>query len=161
MGEAKKTAWQVTGGAGKEQYAITRCPSELNDLLTVEIEASLDSTKATFDKVVSALRWLGTNGLRTLMQFWFQKNPMFWLPTGWVPYYAEWLLSFPRAPLGSVSIQAWALACGSVILLVSDATIAGVGLFMTGNTASQQKRKEEPLKSSVGSEKVAESKKEL
>lgn len=95
------------------------------------------------------------------MQFWFQKNPMFWLPTGWVPYYAEWLLSFPRAPLGSVSIQAWALACGSVILLVSDATIAGVGLFMTGNTASQQKRKEEPLKSSVGSEKVAESKKEL
>lgn len=45
-----------------------------------------------------------------------------------MPYYAEWLLSFPRAPLGSVSIQAWALACGAVILLVSDALVAIVAL---------------------------------
>jgi tail-anchored protein insertion receptor len=55
---------------------------------------------------------------------------MFWLPQGWVPYYAEWLLSFPRAPLGSVSIQAWVLACGAVILLVSDAIVATIRLVM-------------------------------
>lgn len=54
---------------------------------------------------------------------------MFWIPKGWVPYYAEWLLSFPRAPLGSVSIQAWVLACGAVILLVSDALVAMVALL--------------------------------
>ncbi len=62
---------------------------------------------------------------------------MFWIPKGWVPYYAEWLLSFPRAPLGSISIQAWALACGAIILLVSDAIIALVALF-SGMGAAQK-----------------------
>lgn len=55
---------------------------------------------------------------------------MFWLPKGWVPYYAEWLLSFPRAPLGSVSIQAWSLACAAVVLLVSDAIVAVIALVV-------------------------------
>jgi hypothetical protein len=72
---------------------------------------------------------------------------MFWLPQGWVPYYAEWLLSFPRAPLGSVSIQAWVLACGAVILLVSDAIIATIELVMEMNSNRGQKIKAEPMKS--------------
>lgn len=74
---------------------------------------------------------------------------MFWIPKGWVPYYAEWLLSFPRAPLGSVSIQAWALACGAVILLVSDAIAAAVALAAT-SAQPAPKRKEEPLKAASG-----------
>src|ERR1700709_1600592 len=94
-------------------------------------ESSLDSTKTTFDSAINTLRWLGTNGLRMLLQFWFSKQPMFWIPSGWVPYYAEWLLSFPRAPLGSISIQAWVLACGAIILLVNDALVAIVGLAMS------------------------------
>jgi tail-anchored protein insertion receptor len=71
---------------------------------------------------------------------------MFWLPQGWVPYYAEWLLSFPRAPMGSVSIQAWVLACGVVILLVSDAIIAIIGLLMETRSNSRQKAKADPMK---------------
>jgi hypothetical protein len=71
---------------------------------------------------------------------------MFWLPQGWVPYYAEWLLSFPRAPLGSISIQAWVLACGAVILLVSDAIIATIGLLMEMGSNLGQKTKAEPVK---------------
>lgn len=55
---------------------------------------------------------------------------MFWIPSGWVPYYAEWLLSFPRAPLGSVSIQSWTLACGAIILLVNDALFGAIGLAL-------------------------------
>jgi tail-anchored protein insertion receptor len=70
---------------------------------------------------------------------------MFWLPQGWVPYYAEWLLSFPRAPLGSVSIQAWVLACGTVILLVSDAIVATIRLVMETSTRTAQKAKTEPM----------------
>jgi hypothetical protein len=70
---------------------------------------------------------------------------MFWLPQGWVPYYAEWLLSFPRAPLGSVSIQAWVLACGAVILLVSDAIVAMIRLVMETSPRSTQKVKVEPM----------------
>jgi len=71
---------------------------------------------------------------------------MFWLPQGWMPYYAEWLLSFPRAPLGSVSIQAWVLACGVVILLVSDAITATIGLVIEMNSNRGQKSKAEPMK---------------
>lgn len=115
-------------------------------MLIINPEKTLDSTKTTFDSTVSTLRWIGTNGLRMLLQFWFQKQPMFWIPKGWVPYYAEWLLSFPRAPVGSISIQAWALACGAVILLTSDAIAAIVGLALTARS-STQKRKEEPSRS--------------
>lgn len=85
-----------------------------------------------------------------LLQFWFSRQAMFWLPKGWFPYYAEWLLSFPRAPLGSISIQAWALACAAVILLVSDALVAVVALVLgarTGGVEGQKTKKmEEPMK---------------
>ena len=63
-----------------------------------------------------------------------------------MPYYAEWLLSFPRAPLGSVSIQAWVLACGAVILLISDAILATIGLVMEMNSNPGQKTKAEQMK---------------
>jgi hypothetical protein len=93
---------------------------------------------------------------------------MFWLPQGWVPYYAEWLLSFPRAPLGSVSIQAWVLACGAVILLISDAIVAAYGIWMEMNSNAGQKTKAEAMKfteNASTTEKAAgkpnESKKEL
>ena len=82
---------------------------------------------------------------------------MFWIPKGWAPYYAEWLLSFPRAPLGSISIQAWALACGAIILLVSDAITAIVGLVLTSKT----KTKGAPMKVPAAPQALDESKKEL
>jgi len=46
------------------------------------------------------------------------------LPKGWVPYYVEWLLSFPRAPLGSISVNLWFIACASVISMASEAVVA-------------------------------------
>lgn len=71
---------------------------------------------------------------------------MFWIPKGWVPYYAEWLLSFPRAPLGSISIQAWSLACAAIILLVSDALVATLALVMGADNGPAQKKEGEPMK---------------
>jgi tail-anchored protein insertion receptor len=71
---------------------------------------------------------------------------MFWLPEGWVPYYAEWLLSFPRAPLGSISIQAWFVACGAVILLASDAILATIKLLVEATARQPQKSKGNPIK---------------
>jgi tail-anchored protein insertion receptor len=114
-------------------------------------ENSLDTSKAKFDSFVSTLRWICINGLRLFLQFWYAKQPMFWLPHGWIPYYAEWLLSFPRAPLGSISIQAWQLACTSVILLVSDAIVAVIALVVPA-----QKEKEKPMKH-AGKKPTAES----
>ncbi|KAH7125423.1 CHD5-like protein-domain-containing protein [Dendryphion nanum] len=94
-----------------------------------KIDNSLRTHQNTFNSAVSTLRWLGTQGLRFILQFWFSKSPMFWIPQGWVPYYVEWILSFPRAPLGSVSINIWGIACASIIALVGEAITASYVLI--------------------------------
>ena len=128
----------------------------------MQIESSIETTKATFDSAVSSLRWLGTNGLRMLLQFWFQKQPMYWIPKGWVPYYAEWLLSFPRAPVGSISIQVWSVACMAVIVLVSDALVAAVALAVgVGAAQNKEKNKGEPMKVPAEKATMEQEKKEL
>ena len=66
---------------------------------------------------------------------------MFWLPYGWFPYYAEWLLSFPRAPLGSVSIASWQVACTGVVSLLSDTIVAIFGLILSSRQAEPQPTK--------------------
>jgi tail-anchored protein insertion receptor len=67
---------------------------------------------------------------------------MFWLPKGWFPYYAEWVLSFPRAPMGSVSIVSWQMACTVVIKLISDTIMSILGLILG---AKLQKREKQPV----------------
>ena len=57
---------------------------------------------------------------------------MYWIPRGWVPGYVEWLLAFPKAPTGSVSIVTWDLACQCVILMVKRAVGATWMLAMDG-----------------------------
>lgn len=49
---------------------------------------------------------------------------MFWIPQGWVPGYVEWILAFPRAPTGSISMQVWWIACATVIHMVGEAVVA-------------------------------------
>lgn len=73
-----------------------------------------------------------------------------------MPYYAEWLLSFPRAPVGSISIQAWSLACAAIILLVSDALVATVALVMGSEKGPAEKVKGEPMK--LGADKTSSEK---
>ena len=73
---------------------------------------------------------------------------MFWIPAGWVPYYVEWILSFPRAPLGSVSINVWGIACASTIALVAEAIAAAWVLIMhkpTPVASDKQRRKQEAM----------------
>lgn len=85
------------------------------------------------------------------------------MPQGWVPYYAEWLLSFPRAPLGSVSVNVWALACAAVILLAHDAIVAVVALMSTSatrETSGKEKKQGVKVPAATG-EKVKDGKKEL
>lgn len=65
---------------------------------------------------------------------------MFWIPQGWLPSYVEWLLAFPRAPTGAVSIQVWWLACANVIQLVLEVASA-LYAFWIGNTANGAQRK--------------------
>lgn len=121
---------------------------------------SIQSYRSTFDKAMTAARWLGTNGLRALLQFWYQKEPMFWMPKRWVPIYIEWILSFPRAPIGSVSIQMWAISCGTVIRLVGAALVAAWVLMKTSKGKERQKVKVS-AGSAAGTGRSGESKKEL
>ena len=47
------------------------------------------SFRSTFDSIVSKLRWLGTQGVNFFLNSWYAKQPMFWLPVGWIPYHAD------------------------------------------------------------------------
>lgn len=52
----------------------------------------------------------------------------------------EWILSFPRAPLGTVSIQTWGAACAVTISVAGDAVGSVVVNMKTKNgvKSSQQ-----------------------
>ncbi|KAF2736432.1 CHD5-domain-containing protein [Polyplosphaeria fusca] len=93
-------------------------------------DGSVRSHQTKFFSTLSTVRWVTTSGARLSLQFWYSKKPMFWLPQGWVPVYVEWLLSFPRAPKGSISINIWDIACASMIALISEALTA-VYVLMT------------------------------
>ncbi|KAK1240086.1 hypothetical protein MKX08_007528 [Trichoderma sp. CBMAI-0020] len=123
-----------------------------HDKLLEQLEASkkeLDSARSSFDKALTALRFLLTRAPQYIIPFWYATQPMFWLPHGWFPYYAEWIISFPRAPLGSVSIASWQLACAGILALLIDAFAAVFGL------AQGTKQKEAPVPA-AGAEKSKE-----
>ncbi|KAJ5179699.1 Protein g.t1.c1 [Penicillium capsulatum] len=81
----------------------------------------ISSQKSSFEWTVKSARWLSTNGLKMFLQFWYSKTPVFALPQDWFPYYVQWILSFPRAPLGSVSIHIWSNVCATAIAVVAEA----------------------------------------
>jgi tail-anchored protein insertion receptor len=102
----------------------------------------MESSRAQFDKYLTAARLVLTKAPQYLVPFWYAKEPMFWLPYGWFPYYAEWIVSFPRAPLGSVSVASWQLACTGMIALLFDLITGIYGLVFA------VKQKETPMKAS-------------
>ncbi|CAK7274897.1 GET complex subunit get1 [Sporothrix epigloea] len=112
-----------------------------------ELEANkrtLDTGRRSFDTTMTALRFIFTRGLQFLLPFWYAREPMFWLPHGWFPGYAEWLVAFPRAPRGSVSIASWQVACTVVLSLLKDTILALVALLQeTLKTAKPVEAKKE------------------
>ncbi|GAQ37288.1 guided entry of tail-anchored proteins factor 1 [Aspergillus tubingensis] len=87
-------------------------------------DKQLSSQKTSFDWGVKIVRWFGTSGLKFFLQFWYSKTPVFHLPEGWLPYYVAWVLSFPRAPMGSVSIQIWSNVCATAITTMAEVVTA-------------------------------------
>lgn len=111
-------------------------------------EKSMESSRSKFDSALTVGRLVLTRAPQYILPFWYAKQPMFWLPHGWFPYYAEWIISFPRAPLGSVSIASWQLACTAIVALVSD-TLRGIFGVLFGRSAAikaNRKAKETPVK---------------
>ncbi len=83
---------------------------------------------------------------------------MFWLPLGLVPWYIEWILSFPRAPIGSVSIHIWGIACLTVVQLVGAAVVA---VLVLESKAPQAGKREQPIAVGAGKSGEKSGKKEL
>ncbi|PSS20525.1 hypothetical protein M430DRAFT_75778, partial [Amorphotheca resinae ATCC 22711] len=124
-----KVRKEMNATSSQDEFAKWAKLRRQHDKLLEQLEKAKsysDAKKAAFDSAVSTVRWTATNGLRMFLQYKYLRTPMFWIPQGWVPYYAEWLLSFPKAPLGSISINVWTLACTAAISLVSDALVAVV-----------------------------------
>ena len=112
-------------------------------------EKSMESSRSKFDNALTVGRLVLTRAPQYILPFWYAKQPMFWLPHGWFPFYAEWIISFPRAPLGSVSIASWQLACTAVVTLVSDLLRGIFGTIFGSRPEAKttgQKVKEQPVK---------------
>ncbi|KAI8956006.1 CHD5-like protein-domain-containing protein [Xylaria longipes] len=103
-----------------------------------KLKASHDASKAKFDRTAGIIRWPATSGVKFILPWIYGKEPMFWLPSGWFPYYVEWILSFPRAPLGSISIVSWQTACAAAVLLFSDAIKAAIVSALGAKSAQKQ-----------------------
>ena len=103
------------------------------------------STRASFDSRANIARWGATSGLRFFLQFWHSTTPIFTIPKGWVPWYVEWTLAFPRAPSGSISINVWSAACATVFALLSDMAAYALLQFQAQRQDGTGKRREQPF----------------
>lgn len=79
-----------------------------------------------------------------------------------MPGYIEWILAFPRAPTGSISMQVWWIACTTFIALVSEAGVALYTLVQRQGQKTDSRREPMAFKSGPTSEKTdTDEKKEL
>ncbi|KAL1977987.1 hypothetical protein VTN31DRAFT_846 [Thermomyces dupontii] len=117
---------EMNSTSSQDEFAKWAKLRRRHDKTLEEFEAlnrAIGAKRSSFDWTIRTTRWLSTTGVRLLLQMYYSKTPMFDLPQGWFPYPIEFVLSMPRAPLGTVSIQVWGFACGKVISLVGDAVI--------------------------------------
>ncbi|KAL1999847.1 hypothetical protein VTN02DRAFT_3890 [Thermoascus thermophilus] len=129
---------EMNATSSKDEFAKWAKLRRRHDKAMEEFEAMnkiLNANKTSFDWTVKIARWLSTNGFQLFLQFYYSKTPVFELPPGWVPYYVQWLLSFPRAPLGTISIQVWSSACAAAIAVIGELLSASLASVRTARTA--------------------------
>jgi len=132
-GEIVTMRRELTATSSQDEFAKWAKLKRSLDKKTEEFEKAnmaVNSVKTIFESQASIVRWTLTNGLKLGLQFWYTKSPMFWIHQGWVPGYIEWILSFPKAPVGSVSIQVWSFATSQVVAMVFALVMMGIGLVM-------------------------------
>ncbi|KAL4790658.1 protein get1 [Aspergillus venezuelensis] len=97
------------------------------------LNSKLSSQKSSFDWFVKIFRWLSTTGLKMFIQFQYSKTPVFALPGGWFPSPVEWILAFPRAPTGTVSVHVWNSVCATAVTVIAE-IVTGAVLQVKGFT---------------------------
>ncbi|KAF5133783.1 Protein GET1 [Metarhizium anisopliae] len=121
--EYLKVRRDLNATSSQDEFAKWAKLRRQHDKLLEKLDATkkaMEASRARFDNYLTAIRMLITKIPQYFIPFWYGKEPMFWLPYGWFPYYAEWIISFPRAPMGSVSAPSWQLACSGVIALLGE-----------------------------------------
>ncbi|WVN86188.1 uncharacterized protein L203_101349 [Cryptococcus depauperatus CBS 7841] len=114
-----------------------------------KINTTLSSSRSSFSRNFSFLIWLLTTGAQFFLVWWYRKQPVFWLPEGWVPYPVAWVLSFPNAPIGAVSAGTWCAVCKRVLQSLQE---IAQGLVQPSSpavpvstSATQAEQKEVPM----------------
>jgi hypothetical protein len=140
--EYLKVRKELNATSSQDQFARWAKLRRQHDKLLEQLEATkkgLDAAKSKFDTALTGARFLLTRGPQLILPFWYGKEPVFWLAHGWFPYWAEWFFSLPRAPLGSVSVASWQVACVMFISMIADLTTGTYSLVASG------KQKEAPV----------------
>ncbi|KAK0634974.1 CHD5-like protein-domain-containing protein [Bombardia bombarda] len=131
---------ELNATSSQDEFAKWAKLRRQHDKLFDELEkqkTSLDASRARFDRYLTTARLISTRGMQWFLPFWYSKEPIFWLPYGWFPYYVEWFASFPRAPMGSVSIVVWQMACSGILTLIIETIVAVFGLIVATRTQKQ------------------------
>jgi hypothetical protein len=68
-------------------------------------DTTLSSSRTSFNTKFSSLLWVLTSGANWVLVWWYRKQPVFYLPPGWLPAPVAWLLSFPSAPRGEFCLS--------------------------------------------------------
>jgi tail-anchored protein insertion receptor len=110
-------------------FSAFRCLRLLRRWLISILAKTNRDFKSSFVFYINGARMLVTYGFQFYIQIRFSRHAIFWLPKGWLPWFGEWVVSFPAAPRGAVSLQAWQLACRAVIGMIADAILATVALL--------------------------------
>ncbi|KIK69161.1 hypothetical protein GYMLUDRAFT_255734 [Collybiopsis luxurians FD-317 M1] len=79
-----------------------------------KLNSEMAAIKTSFSVRFSSGIWICTTGAQFVIGWWYRKAAVFYLPPGWFGPLG-WLLAFPFAPKGSVSVGMWQMACRRVI----------------------------------------------
>jgi hypothetical protein len=146
--EYLKVRRELNATSSQDEFAKWAKLQRQHDKLLEQLEKmkrAIDGSRTKFDGYISALRFLLTRAPQFILPMWFAGQPVFWLPHGMFPWAIEWLISFPKAPLGSVSPATWQVSCSITIGLLNEALMSFFAT-KTDNPRSTQPTGPQPAK---------------
>jgi len=80
---------------------------------------AMAASKSSYTMKFNSVLWIVTSGTQHALGWWYGKQAVFYLPPQWFGP-AQWWLKLPFAPLGSVSVGVWQMACRRVLRIGED-----------------------------------------
>ncbi|KAF8513020.1 CHD5-like protein-domain-containing protein [Hysterangium stoloniferum] len=84
-----------------------------------KLNNAMAASKSSYTLTFNSLLWIITSGAQYALGWWYGKHAVFYLPPQWFGP-AQWCLALPFAPLGSVSVGIWQMACRRVLRIGED-----------------------------------------